>query len=102
MSDTLLLARGACIETRFQTENRSHQKLLLARGACIETEFTGGASWRPCCSSQEEHVLKQYVLSSLFLTSWSCSSQEEHVLKPSAWKWSGDQPEVAPRKRSMY
>ena len=54
--------------------------LLLARGACIETFAVTVAPGFRSCSSQEEHVLKQYV-GAFRSVLCSCTSQEEHVLK---------------------
>ena len=59
----LLLARGACIETAAKDEATVIVPLLLARGACIETNARA-VHMRAVvsCSSQEEHVLKPFVL----------------------------------------
>ena len=121
----LLLARGACIETKSGKRRQSRRrKLLLARGACIETECNNFAYPNLCsCSSQEEHVLKRY-LPPPDLACCRCSSQEEHVLKPTPAQFlrrssrlllargacietqlknkTGVVNQVAPRKRSMY
>ena len=120
----LLLARGACIETPYPRGNFYPPWLLLARGACIETSQVGSpGSMRNCCSSQEEHVLKQFHLPVRPVRT-GCSSQEEHVLKrhhrtrPRIALGCSSQEEhvlkliisclelftapVAPRKRSMY
>ena len=121
----LLLARGACIETSSGLLLHGMRvQLLLARGACIETLLRFFATGtRKSCSSQEEHVLKHYIImidtmilscssqeehvlkpcsGFLQLERGSCSSQEEHVLKPVEYERLMGFPDVAPRKRSMY
>ena len=55
--------------------------LLLARGACIETrQLRRRFGLQLSCSSQEEHVLKLYEKHEA-VGELRCSSQEEHVLK---------------------
>ena len=59
LETTLLLARGACIETARNLAEDATPELLLARGACIETIMDKQAEMmKSGCSSQEEHVLK--------------------------------------------
>ena len=76
--------------------------LLLARGACIETTlFIASFVLHSSCSSQEEHVLKHrqgcfhIQRRKLLLARGAC-------IETACRKDPYGQPKVAPRKRSMY
>ena len=79
--EQLLLARGACIETRNAETNSNSLQLLLARGACIETYPRTRGIRKNLLLLARGACIETYTPLIAFSRASSCSSQEEHVLK---------------------